>query len=155
MRKLVVTATVVLSALTASACATAGASPPARDPPNKLNGVYRTHVHDGFQSGALNGVWTLRLDNGAYTFNYAGKTSKNVIVSGLYAITGRQITFRDHSAACSAKPGSAGCRYLGCRKPATYTFKLTGKELAFTRLRDRNTNCELPIVLASVFRRVH
>jgi hypothetical protein len=102
----------------------------------------------------LNGVWRLRLDNGAYTFNYTGMTSKNVIISGVYADSGTRINLKDHSPACSAKPGSGGCRFLGCRKAATYPFTLTRNTLAFAR--HPNTDCELPVVLLSgQFHRVH
>jgi hypothetical protein len=51
--------------------------------------------------------------------------------------------------ACSAKPGSGGCRFLGCRSPATYTYTLTGRGLMFDRVRDPNRNCELAVVLLS------
>lgn len=157
MRRRLATPLVVLAALTAFACATAGAVTSAvRHRPRKLNGVYQTRVNSEFQSGALNGVWRLRLENGAYTFNYTGKSSKNVIISGVYMASGRRITFKDHRAACSAKPGSGGCRFLGCRNPATYTFTLTRNKLTFARVRDPNTNCELPVVLLSgEFHRVH
>jgi hypothetical protein len=94
-------------------------------------------------------VWRLRLHNGGYTFNYTGRSSKNVIIFGVYMVSGRRITFRDHSGACSAQPGSGGCRFLGCRHRATYTFTLTRKRLTFARVRDPNTNCELPVVLLS------
>ena len=125
---------------------------------------YATQAERGLQNArsqslSIRGV-ERRVDSPARTaaptpFNYTGKTSKNVIVSGVYTISGRQITFKDHSAACSAKPGTGGCRDLACRKPGTYTFELTGKKLGFTRLRDPNTNCELPVVLASAFHRVN
>jgi hypothetical protein len=144
------TSLVVLAALTASACATAGAVTfTGSDNPQRLSGTYRTRVDSEFHSGALNGVWRLRLGNGAYTLHYTGRSSKNAIVSGVYRAVGRRITFRDHSFACSAKPGSGGCRFLGCRHRATYTFRLTRKKLTFARVRDPDTNCELPVVLLS------
>ena len=147
---------IMLAALTAAAGATAGAStPPVRSRPRALNGSYQTRVDSEFQSGALNGVWRLRLKTGAYTFNHTGGSSRNVIVSGVYAVSGRRVTFRDRSTACSAKPGSGGCRFLGCRKPATYSFNLTRNRLTFVRVRDPNTDCELPVVLgASGFKRI-
>lgn len=155
MGRLRASAVVALLVLIVSACATAGAgSSVVRDTPHKLNGVYRTRVDSEFHSGALNGVWRLRLDNGAYTLNYTGKTSKNVIIAGVYTISGRRITFRDRSTACSARPGSGGCRFLGCRRPAIYTFTLTQSKLTLARLRDENTNCELPLVLPAGFYRV-
>jgi hypothetical protein len=46
------------------------------------------------------------------------------------------------------------CRFLGCRRPAIYTFTLTQNRLALVRLRDENRNCELPRVLAGGFYRV-
>jgi hypothetical protein len=119
-----------------------------------LNGIYKTSVETRTLSGALNGVWRLTLHDGSYTFNYTGRTSKNVIISGIDVIAGHQITLRDRSGACSAKPGSGGCRYLSCRKPATYTFELAGHKLTFSRVRDPNTDCELPVVLANAFQRV-
>jgi hypothetical protein len=156
MRRRLAIRVVVLAALAASACATAGAATSTvRGSPHTLNGVYQTRVDSEFQSGALNGVWRLRLDHGAYTFNYTGKASKNVIISGVYMTSGRRITFRDHSAACSSMPGSGGCRFFGCPRPATYTFMLTRQKLTFARVRDPNVNCELPVVpLASGFHRV-
>jgi hypothetical protein len=155
VKRLIAAVVVVLSALTASGCATAGASTTAvRDRPQQLNGVYRTRVVSGFQSGALNGVWRLRFANPAYTLNYTGMTSKNVIIAGVYTVSASRITFRDHGGACSAKRGSGGCQFLGCRHPATYTFTLAGNKLTFSRLRDPNTDCELPVVLAGEFYRV-
>jgi hypothetical protein len=156
MRRRLVIRVVVLAALAASGCATAGAATSTlHRSPHTLNGVYQTRVDSEFQSGALNGVWRLRLDNGAYTFNYTGKAAKNVIISGVYTTSARRITFRDHSAACSSMPGSGGCRFFGCRSPATYTFTLTRKRLTFARVRDPNVNCELPVVLlASGFHRI-
>lgn len=146
---------IVLAALTTSACATAGAlAPEGRDAPHRLKGTFQTRVDSEFHSGALNGVWRLRLDNGAYTFHHTGRSSKNVIISGVYMAGGRRITFRDRSAACSAKPGSGGCRFLGCRSPGTYKFRVRRKTLTFARVRDPNRNCELPVVLlASWFHR--
>jgi hypothetical protein len=155
VRTLLAIPLVVLAVLIGSACATAGApTSTVRGALLKLNGVYRARVESEFQSGALNGVWRLRLDNGVYTFNYTGTTAKHVIISGVYTAEGRRITFRDHSTACSAKPGSGGCRFLGCREPATYRFTLIPNKLVFARLRDRNMNCELPLVLSSEFHRV-
>lgn len=155
MRRVLAIPFVVLTGLTASACATAGAFTSAtRDAPLKLNGVYRTRVDSEFQSGALNGVWRLRLNNGAYTFNYSGKTLKNVIISGVYTTKARRITFRDRTAACSEKSGSGGCRIFGCREPATYRFTLTQDKLTLARFRDHNTYCELPVVLPYGFHRV-
>lgn len=155
MGRLLARTVIALSVLIASACATAAAIPSVgRDTPHKLNGVYRTRVDSEFQSGGLNGVWRLRLDNGTYTFNYTGKTFKNVIISGVYTARRSRITFRDHSAACSEKSSSGGCRIFGCREPATYRFTLTRNKLTFARLRDQNTDCELPVVLPSPFHRV-
>ena len=155
MGRLLASAVVALSVLIMSACASAGASPSViRDAPHKLNGVHGTRVDSEFHSGALNGVWRLRLDNGAYTLRHTGKTSKNVIISGVYTTSGRRITFRDRSAACSARPGSGGCRFLRCRRPAIYRFTLTNNKLALARVRDKNTNCELPVVLPEGFHRV-
>jgi hypothetical protein len=68
VKRLAAGAVVVLTAIAASAC----------DSAHKLNGVYKTRVESEFQSGALNGVWRLALDHGAYTFNYTGNASKNV-----------------------------------------------------------------------------
>jgi hypothetical protein len=153
--RVLASAAVALSAVIMSACASAGARPSVvRDAPHTLNGVYRTRVDSEFQSGALNGVWRLRLDTGAYTLRHTGKVSKNVIISGVYTTSGRQITFRDRSAACSARPGSGGCRFLRCRRPASYRFTLTDNKLVLARLRDKNTDCELPVVLPEGFHRV-
>jgi hypothetical protein len=102
----------------------------------------------------LNGVWRLRLGNGAYTLNFTGKTLKNVIISGVYTAKDGRITFRDHSAACSEKSRSGGCQIFGCHQRATYTFTLTRTTLTFARLRDHNADCELPVVLPSPFHRV-
>jgi len=141
---------VALTGLAACACATAGAvTSTVGDSPPALNGIYQTRVDSEFQSGALNGGWKLRLDDGAYTFNHTGRSAKNVIISGVYKVAGRRITFKDRSAACSAKPGSGGCRYLGCAHPGTYTFTRTREGLSFAKLRDPNTDCELPVVLLS------
>jgi hypothetical protein len=67
-----------------------------------LNGIYKATVETRPLSGALNGMWRLTLHKGGYTFNYTGRTSKNVIISGIDAIDGNRITLRDRSGACSA-----------------------------------------------------
>lgn len=145
----------MLAALTVSGCAAANANaPPVQQPDRSLNGIYKTTVETHALSGALNGVWRLTLHDDGYTFNYTGKTSKNVIIAGIDMIAGHEITLRDRSGACSAKPGSGGCRYLACRKPGTYTFKLVARTLTFSRVRDPNTDCELRVVLATTFQRV-
>jgi hypothetical protein len=155
VRKLLAGAVGVLAAVAVSGCAAANASVPAvQKPAGSLKGIYKTTVETHALSGALNGVWRLTFHDGGYTFNYTGKISKNVIISGVDVIAGREITLRDRSGACSAKPGSGGCRYLTCRKAATYTFKLAGRTLTFSRVRDPNTDCELPVVLANAFHRV-
>lgn len=151
----VVVRAAAIAALTTSACAAAaGSTLAAPNATSKLNGVFKTRVANSAHSGALNGVWRLRLrSDGVYTFNYTGRTSKNVIISGAYVIAGHTITFRDRSMACSARPGSGGCRYFGCRKPGRYVYKLSGPTLTFVKVQDRNTNCELPVALAGKFRR--
>jgi hypothetical protein len=154
-RKFLVGATGVLAGLAASGCAAANATAPAvQNTARSPNGIYKARVETRALSGALNGVWRLTLHGRGYTFNYTGRISKNVIISGNDVIAGHTITFRDHRGACAAKPGSGGCRYLACRKPATYTFKLAGRRLTFSRVRDPNSDCELPVVLANRFQRV-
>lgn len=156
MRTFLAGAAGVLAALTASACGAAHASAPAvHKAAGSLNGIYKTRVETRALSGALNGVWRLTLHKGGYTFNYTGRTSKNVIISGIDVIDGHKITLRDRSGACSAKPGSGGCRYLDCRRPGTYTFNRAAQKLTFSRLRDPDTACELPVVLSNPFQLVH
>jgi hypothetical protein len=155
VRRSLIGAAGVLAALAASGCAAASATAPAaQKAAGSLRGIYQTKVETRALAGALNGVWRLTLHDGGYTFNYSGRTSKNVIISGIDVIAGHQITLRDRSGACSAKPGSGGCRYLACRKPAIYSFKRAGQKLTFSRVRDRNSDCELPVVLAYAFHRV-
>jgi hypothetical protein len=156
VKRLVASGAAAIAALTMSACAAAaGSTVAAPSAPSKLNGLYKTRITNSPHYGALNGVWRLRFrSDGTYTFNYTGQRSKNVIISGPYVIVGHAITLRDRSMACSAKPGSGGCRYLGCPKPVRYAYKLRGQALTFAKVQDRNTNCELPAVLAGKFRRV-
>jgi hypothetical protein len=124
------------------------------DVPAKLNGVYKTRIDSEQYSGAFNGVWRLRLQsNGAYILS---RTSKSVMISGSYEITGHTITFTDRGVQCTARPGSGGCRYFECRKPGRYSYKLSGQTLAFTEIYDQANYCERPEVLigGGGFRRI-
>lgn len=154
MKRLVAIAATLVLALSVSACAAATGSPLAgQSVPAKLSGLYKTRIEHSARSGALNGVWSLRLRNGTYTFKYTGRIAKNVIMSGLYVTDGDMITLKNRTGACSSeRPG--GCGFLSCPKPGRYSFKLTGHSLTFTKLQDANPSCVRPVVLAGEFRRV-
>ena len=154
MKRPVATAATLALALSVSACAAATGSPLAgQSVPAKLSGLYKTRIEHSGHSGAPNGVWSLRLRNGTYTFKYTGRIAKNVIISGLYVTDGRTITLKNRTGACSSeRPG--GCGFLSCPKPGRDSFNLTGQSLTFTKLQDANPNCERPVVLSGKFRRV-
>jgi hypothetical protein len=118
------------------------------------SGSYRSQVNNSTFRRALNGSWKLDLSGGAYTLTFTGKRLKGVIVTGRYAITDRQITFQETTAACSSKRASDGCAALmSCRGAGIYTFRTTGGVLGFVRVRDRH--CEYrTIVFSESFRKV-
>jgi hypothetical protein len=154
VKRLPATAATLVLALSVSACAVASGSPlPSQSVPPQLSGLYKTRIEHRAHSGAMNGVWSLRLRNGTYTFKYTGRIAKNVIISGLYVTDGHTITLKNRTGACSSKrPGV--CGVLSCPKRGRYSFKLIGQILTFTKLQDANPNCERPVVLAGTFRRV-
>jgi hypothetical protein len=154
VKRLLATAPILVLALSLSACAAATGSPLAsQSVPAHLSGLDKTRIEHSAHSGTLNGVWSLRLRNGTYTFKYTGRIAKNVIISGLYVTDRHTITLKDRTGACSSKrPG--GCGFLSCPRPGRYSFKLIDQILTFTKLQDANPNCERPVVLAGKFRRV-
>lgn len=151
-----VLAAVLVPALAASGCASSSNATAASTgaQTQSLNGIYKTALHTTALGGALNGTWKLRLQDHTYTFNYTGKTSKNVIISGNYATSGHKITFKQRSAACSSK-SPHGCGLIGCQRSGTYTFKLGAAKLSFAVARGSNPDCgSRRVVLARSFHKI-
>ena len=103
------------------------------------SGTYKTEITTTVGGGALKGLWTIAFKNGGYTVSDNGTT----VVLGKNTIVGTKITFAD-------KSGKAACA-----APGTYTFKLSGQNLKFTRISDSNAKCVgRTIVLAGSFTHV-
>ena len=120
---------VVAASLAASSTALAAAP----------NGTYKTRITSGALGGALKGPWTIAIKSGAYTVTDNGST----VIHGKYTVVGTKITFTD-------KTGKDACPGSG-----TYTFKLSGQNLKFTRVSDSSANCAgRRVVLAGSFTHV-
>lgn len=93
-----------------------------------LSGTYKTKIHTTSLGGFLNGTWTLNFAAGKYTATDNGK----VVVRGNSTIKGSKITFQDVS-------GKDAC--TGARTAGTYTYKLTGSKLQFTKVKESTKTC--------------
>jgi len=111
MKRLTLACAVLAALAISSSVALAAAGP---------TGTYKTTVTSNAAGGELKGPWTIAFSGGGYTVKSHGKA----VVHGKFTVVGSKITF-DH------ETGPAACPATG-----TYTFKLTGQHLAFTRLAD-------------------
>ena len=93
-----------------------------------LSGTYKTKVTSNAEQGFLKGTWTIKFKGAAYTVTDNGK----VVVHGKDTIKGSKITFQDTS-------GKFAC--LGAGTSGTYTFKVTGKKLTFTKVKEAKKSC--------------
>lgn len=90
-----------------------------------LHGTYRTKIGDNVLGGQLKGTWTIAFNNGAYTVS----RGRSAVVLGKYSITKNKVSL-------SHETGP-----LSCKSTGTYTFKLTGRKLKFTRVSDSSASC--------------
>jgi hypothetical protein len=93
-----------------------------------LSGTYKTKVTSTAEGGFLKGTWTIKFKNGTYTVTDNGK----VVVHGKNTIKGSKITFQDTS-------GKFAC--VGSGTSGTYTFRLNGKQLTFTKVKESKKAC--------------
>jgi uncharacterized protein YdeI (BOF family) len=93
-----------------------------------LSGTYKTKVNTTAQGGFLNGTWTIKFKSGHYTVTDNG----TVVIHGKDKIKGSKITFQDVS-------GKFAC--VGKKSAGTYKFKLTGKKLKFTKVKESTKSC--------------
>jgi hypothetical protein len=93
-----------------------------------LSGTYKTKVNSTAQGGFLNGTWTIKFKNGHYTVTDNGM----VVIHGKDTIKGSKITLQDTS-------GKFACR--GKKSAGTYKFKVTGKKVKFTKVKESTKSC--------------
>ncbi|MGD0686922.1 MAG: hypothetical protein ABSA03_17635 [Streptosporangiaceae bacterium] len=111
---MVPTLTLALTATSASASATHCTS---RVP----SGKYQTTIDEPV---SLQGVWTIDFNDGTDT-DYLNGTE---VASGTYTISGSTIKF--------AQPAVPSGSVQTCQTPGTYTFRLPGRTLTFTKISD-------------------
>jgi hypothetical protein len=71
----------------------------------------------------LNGTWRLAINSPGFSVNKDGRAA----VIGRVQIIGNRVTFQDGT-------GPLACR--GAQKSGTYTWRVAGKRLSFTRVKD-------------------
>ncbi len=126
------TVLVCLSALTSVALIAVGAASAAK--PTPLKGIYGTVIKSS--STALNGTWLINfVADGTYVVVKEPK-SKSLLIGGSSTASGDKVTFVD-------KAGPLRC--TGSGATGTYSWKLTGKTLEFTKVRDTCTGRSLII----------
>jgi hypothetical protein len=112
--KRIFTAVVVVLSLALCSVAAAAAS-------HSLNGTFKTTItNSSVLGGALNGTWTVKLNNGAYHVADNG----HPIVHGKYTIKSNKISLKDTG-------GTGKCPGTG-----VYKFKVSGKSVTFTKVHD-------------------
>jgi hypothetical protein len=85
------------------------------------SGKYQTTIDE---PASLQGVWTIDFNDGTDT-DYLNGTE---VASGTYTISGSTITF--------AQPAVPSGSAQTCQTPGTYTFRLPGRTLTFTKISD-------------------
>ncbi len=118
-----------LCALTSVGAASAGKTTP-------LRGIYGTAIKS--PNAALNGTWLINfVADGTYVVVKEPK-AKALLIGGSSTVSGNKVTLVD-------KVGPLRC--TGSSATGTYSWKLTGKTLKFTRVKD--TCAGRPLVFAS------
>jgi opacity protein-like surface antigen len=115
MKRLAVVAVLLAMLIMASVAAAAGT----------LSGTYQAKIGAQPLGGKLKGTWTIKFSHG----NYKVSDNGTAVVKGKYTISGAKVTL-GHESGPAACPGSG-----------TYTFKLSGKKLTFTRVNDGTAAC--------------
>jgi hypothetical protein len=77
----------------------------------------------GAKPALLNGTWRLAINSPGFSVNKDGRAA----VIGRVQIIGKRVTFQDGT-------GPLACR--GAQKSGTYTWRVAGKRLSFTRVKD-------------------
>jgi hypothetical protein len=90
--------------------------------PRLSPGVYTTRI-TGATPSDLNGRWRIAFNSPGFTVSKNGAAA----IVGTVRIVGNKITFRDRT-------GPLACR--GAGSAGTYTWRLAGKRLTFTRVKD-------------------
>jgi hypothetical protein len=103
-----------------------------------LSGKYKTKVHTSALGGQLNGTWTIDFKSGGYTVTDQGK----VVLHGKDSIKGTKISLTDTRGADK------------CPGTGTYKFKLKGKALKFTKVKDSAACAGRATVLSGAFTKV-
>ena len=90
-----------------------------------LSGTYQTKIGAKPLGGQLKGTWTIKFSHGNYKVSKDG----TVAVTGKYTIKGNRVSLgHEH--------GPAACPSTG-----TYTYKVGGSHLQFTRISDGTEAC--------------
>jgi hypothetical protein len=90
-----------------------------------LTGTFKATIGSKPLGGGIQGVWTIKFQAGAYTVTRDGKA----VIHGKYSSAGDNLTL-------GSETGPDSCPANG-----TYTFKLSGKSMKFTRVKDSNPDC--------------
>jgi hypothetical protein len=123
----------VAALVTVVAVAAASAAAPRLSP-----GVYTTRI-TGATPSYLNGTWRIAFNSPGFTVSKNGAAA----IVGTVQIVGNKVTFRDRT-------GPLACS--GAASTGTYTWRLAGKRLTFTRVKD---SCQgRPVVLRRSFTKI-
>jgi hypothetical protein len=105
-----------------------------------LSGTYQTKIGAKPLGGQLKGTWTIKFSHGNYKVSENGAT----MVRGKYTISHGKLSLGHES-------GKAACPGTG-----TYTYKISGKKLKFTRVSDGTAPCAgRAAVLAGHFTKIN
>jgi len=114
VKKIALAAVVLVAGTAASAAPAAG--------PGLSPHIYVAKIA-GAKPTLLNGTWRLAINSRGFSVNKDGRAA----VIGRVRITGNRVTFQDGT-------GPLACE--GAQKSGTYTWRVAGKRLSFTRVKD-------------------
>jgi hypothetical protein len=112
---------VIVPTLALALTATSASASTTRCTSRVPSGKYQTTIN---KPASLKGVWTIKFHSGTDT-DYLNGTK---VASGTYTISGSTIKF--------AQPAVPSGSAKTCQTPGTYTFRLPGRTLTFTKISD-------------------
>jgi hypothetical protein len=113
VKRLIIASSILVALIVATVAFAAGT----------LSGTYTTKITGkgaNTLNGALDGTWTIKIKNGKYTVKLGSKAE----VNGNYAIKGSTISLTD-----TGGPGK-------CKGTGKYKFKISGKSVTLTKVKD-------------------
>lgn len=112
---------VIVPTLALALTATSASASTTRCTSRVPSGKYQATINE---PASLQGVWTIDFNDGTDT-DYLNGTE---VASGTYTISGSTIAF--------AQPAVPSGSVQTCQTPGTYTFRLPGRTLTFTKISD-------------------